>query len=238
MMRFDWRQYESDERGADWPALVTADPYMRYRECLGELPPWEQLVARVSDVGGEGQALEEACVRLFETFLATIGGVIRAPSRTCVFISHQRADSGRGCRVACLADHHGLDYWLDVHNPGLGFVNRLPPNDPRRSVLIAAIIEIGLLSSTHVIALHSASSLNSRWVPYELGRAKARKIASAQCAGWFEAGQTASTCGDYVHLAVTTHDEQQVAQWLHNSPGSVSCVVPATCTIHGTTLLT
>src|SRR5262249_34033650 len=93
---------------------------------------------------------------------------------------------------------------------------------PRRSVLIAAIIEIALLSSTHVIALHTTNSLASRWVPYELGRAKARNITSLQAAGWFQKGQTVASCGDYVKLAVMTHDEPQVADWLQQTAGGGS----------------
>lgn len=103
-------------------------------------------------------------------------------------------------------------------------------------MLIAAIIEIALLSSTHVIALHTTNSLASRWVPYE---AKARNITSLQAAGWFQKGQTVASCGDYVQLAVMTHDEPQVADWLQQTAGGGSYQGPVSknCGKHGTTVL-
>jgi len=104
-------------------------------------------------------------------------------------------------------------------------------------VLIAATIEIALLNSTHIIALHSAKSLASRWVPYEFGRAKSHGIVSAKAAGWFEAGQSPATCGDYVQLAVMTHDESGVMNWLQTVPGAAPAWVPATCHQHSTSTL-
>jgi hypothetical protein len=86
-------------------------------------------------------------------------------------------------------------------------------------VLIAATIEIALLSCTHVIALHTVDSLKSRWLPYELGRAKARSIMSTQAAGWFESGQDEVTCGDYVQLAVMTRNESEISDWLVRDAG-------------------
>jgi hypothetical protein len=119
-----------------------------------------------------------------------------------------------------------LACWLDVHDPTLALVNRLPANDPRKSLLIAAIVEIALLNCSHVIALHTSSSRSSRWVPYELGRAKAHGIVSRQAAGWFQQGQTVSGCGDYVQLAVMTHDEHQIGAWLQKDVGGKANNVP------------
>jgi len=67
--------------------------------------------------------------------------------------------------------------------------------------------------------------------------AKARKITSLQAAGWFESGQTVASCGDYVQLAVMTHSETDVAQWLQQSAGGIPYVVPQTCNVHNTTTL-
>jgi hypothetical protein len=82
------------------------------------------------------------------------------------------------------------------------------------AVLLAAIIEIALLNSTHVIALHSCNSAGSKWIPYELCRAKARRIFSSQAAGWFEQGVLLTDCGEYVHLAHQTHSDQDIEDWL------------------------
>jgi hypothetical protein len=116
----------------------------------------------------------------------------------------------RGERIACLADHRGVNVWPDVHNPTLRWLNANPVGAPVRSLLIAAIVEIALLNSTHVIALHTASSLASRWVPYVLARAKAPGVTSVQAAGWFEDPKKPLRHGDYVQLGAMLFDEQGV----------------------------
>src|SRR5262249_35355380 len=194
MIRFDWRQFEPDEERR--PQLIN-----RYNEHMRDPYPWRRLVGRVSELWVSAPStVERSCLEAFDEFLNDVPDAVIAPPAQCVFISHQRADTSCGKRVACLSDHCGLDCWLDVFDPTLALANQLPQHDPRRSVLIAAIIEIALLSSTHVIALHTTNSLASRWVPYELGRAKARNITSLQAAGWFQKGQTVASCGDYVQL--------------------------------------
>jgi hypothetical protein len=241
MIRFDWRRHEpSDQRDADWPNLTTSDLLDRYRDTIQDVSPWQALVGRLRELPPQPHAIQIRCVQELDRFLEDIPKAIVRPPKPCIFISHQRSDANNGVRIACLADHHGLDSWLDVHDPTLALANQLPSGDPRRSVLIAAIIEIALLSSTHVIALHTANSTSSRWVPYELGRAKARKIASVQAAGWLQRGQTVATCGDYVQLAVITRDESEIAAWLQTVAIGGSFWVPVSidCPVHGTTELT
>jgi hypothetical protein len=202
--------------------------------------PWRELVWRLSDLPSDPNQLEAACMQALRRFLDEIPAAVTTPTKPCVFISHQRDDADKGERVACLVEHHAIDSWLDVHDPTLALVNQLPPNDPRRATLVAAIVEIALLSSTHVIALYTAHSKASQWIPYELGRAKARRIASPQAAIWLARGQIVSNCGDYVLLTVVTQDEPGVAQWLataagggpHSVPVGTSCVTHGTQTLH------
>ena len=165
------------------------------------------------------RGLQRGCLELEDIFFAAADRLfaeraVGAKRFDCVFISHQRADAYRGERVACLADHRSVDVWLDVHNPTLKWLNANPVSAPVRSLLIAAIVEIALLKSTHVIALHTASSLASRWVPYELARAKARGVTSTQAEGWFEDPKNALRHGDYVQLAAMLFDEPGVFDWL------------------------
>jgi hypothetical protein len=49
-----------------------------------------------------------------------------------------------------------------------------------------------------------------------------RPATSLQAAGWFQKGQIVASCGDYVQLAVMTHDEPQVADWLQQTARSGS----------------
>jgi hypothetical protein len=163
---------------------------------------------------------EGAVLGAEQAFFERTAPLVRQPRPRCLFISHQRKDVDYARRIACQADHRHLDYWLDVHDPLLALVNQMP-GTPLRSLLIAAIIEIALLNSTHVIALHTVNSGRSKWLPYELGRAKAHQVVSYQAAGWFEPGQTAQNCGDYVQLALMFGGgEYQLLSWLSAISGS------------------
>jgi hypothetical protein len=238
---FDWRRFDSEPNLHDHEVpYLSNDPFRRYDAFQWpDGNPWRQLLHSVLDtpLPESGLDVDRRCLEAFDKFLAEIPAFI--PNKIAqIFISHQRKDTDKGKRVACLADHHGLKFWLDVLDPNLARVNALPPHDPRRSVLIAAMIEIALLSCSHVIAVHTDDSLVSRWVPYELGRAKERQITSVKAAGWFASGQDASTCGDYVQLAVMTRNEPQVAQWLVSAGGVPNNVpVGKDCRKHKTKVL-
>jgi hypothetical protein len=124
-----------------------------------------------------------------------------------------------------------------VHDPALALVNQLLSNDPRRAALVAAIAVLG---STHVIARYTAHSKASEWIPYELGRAKEKPVASPRAAIWLASGQTVANCGDYVLLTVIIRDEPGVAQWLataagggpHFAPVGTICATDKTHALH------
>jgi MTH538 TIR-like domain (DUF1863) len=205
VIRFDWRQVEA------------STPYglaERFDGVIEDARPWKELVWQLADLPSDHPELEGECIKAVRRFLDQIRNVVVSPAKSCVFISHQRNDSDKGKRVACLADHQGVDSWLDVHDPTLALVNQLSDADPRRAALVAAIVEIALLNSTHVIALYTEHSAQSKWIPYELGRAKDRQVQSPQAAIWLASGQSVSNCGDYVLLTVITRDEPEVASWL------------------------
>jgi hypothetical protein len=129
----------------------------------------------------------------------------RRPS-CCVFVSRKQQDVAHAERIAYRATEAGFDHWLDVHDPTLVLVQySLQPTDPRLPILIAATIEIGLLNSSHVIAVHTSSSAASKWIPYEIGRVKDRRLRSTRAAGWLEPTLQLSACGEYVRLAVVMY---------------------------------
>ncbi len=136
-----------------------------------------------------------------------------------VFVSHRQADWPKAERVAYLATQAGLEYWLDIHDPSLAAANRAGLPSPAKEILIAAIIELGLLNSTHVLALHTANSAGSKWIPYELGRAKQRQLFSSRACGWFDPSATTPVAGEYTFLAARTHSDPEVQHWLGNQPG-------------------
>jgi hypothetical protein len=91
----------------------------------------------------------------------------------------------------------------------------LQSSDPRLPILIAATIEIGLLNSSHVVAVHTSNSAASKWIPYEFGRAKDRRLRSTRAASWLEPTLPLSACGEYVQLAVAAHGgEPRLTKWL------------------------
>ena len=257
MRRFDWRRFEPrdarerdreqlDRDQAHWPQFIGADLLGRYpgsdehERRINGFEAWAEFVPRLMtepDVFPPSQELTHRRLAILDQFFAVVAGQFPPPATPCIFVSHQRLDTHRGERIACLVDDHGLDSWLDVHDPTLMRVNALA-SDPLRSILIALIVEIALLNSTHVIALHTTHSISSLWVPYELARAKARSLTSLQSAGWFEPGQTPKTCGDYVQPAVMAHNEQQVIDWIRLEPRAKWVNVSVHCCTHNTDKLT
>ena len=153
------------------------------------------------------------------------------PPRTptpCLFISHRSSDWREAERVACIAMQQSYDYWLDIHDPNLAVLNRHPGIFPAtlRSVLIAATIEMGLINSTHVIALWTTRSKGSMWIPYEYGRAKdcpALKgcpLWTPTAAMWIEDGIDPP---EYALLARTLRTESALKTWLKGQQRPNDC---------------
>lgn len=163
----------------------------------------------------------------FDAFLWALRSLDPLPggTKTCrVFVSHQRADAAYARRIAWCAVQERFEYWLDVHDPLLRWVNSAPISPQTHSILVAAIIEIALLNCTHVIAVQTANTANSRWVPYEYGRGKAHLLMSDQVASWFDNGVMPPAAADYLQLGCCTFSESDVRAWLkrHSCKGCVA----------------
>jgi hypothetical protein len=131
-------------------------------------------------------------------------------------VSHRRDDIAFAERIAYIAAQHGFMYWLDVHDPLLASLTGAPLPSPAQEVLIAAIIEIALLNSTHIISVHTENSDGSRWMPYEVGRAKQRRVFWSRTCGWFHAcgdPPSKAVVGEYMFLAARTESETQLDDW-------------------------
>ena len=175
---------------------------------------WGKLVGIVANANPEtpNRKLFDA----FDDFLRAIDLVDPNLAKDCVFISHRQSDWCLAEDVARTVTNTASDYWLDIHDPTLQWANTNVGSlgTVAGAILLAAIIEIALLNSTHVIALHTVNSAGSAWIPYELGRAKARKIFSSQAAGWFVQPILPSGCAEYIHLAQQTLTLQDIEDWL------------------------
>jgi|SRR6185312_6460036 len=218
----------------DWRTVERAPLFARFPEEAAGWSAWQALVGQLSELRFSAAPSDVQSAVQREWVTATIAGVherffaavdaltsrmAAPPRRRCVFISHRSTDVAKAERVACLADERGWDVWLDVLDPHLAWANRLPAG-PLKSLLIAAIIEIGLLNATHVIALLTPASRRSRWIPYEFGRAKSRQLSSFQCASYVDAAVAAP---EYTLLGMTLASEPDICGWL----GAV--VAPSPC---------
>lgn len=139
---FDWRDVEDVDSLRD-----------RFPPGTFGRAEWQNLV---ENVGADADAW-----RRFDIFLEATNRLppVHLPPR--LFVSHQRRNVDFAERVANLACEEGFYYRLDVHDPTLAGVNALPAAHPLKSVLLAAVIEMALLNSTHVIAVHTEESLTS-----------------------------------------------------------------------------
>ncbi len=204
-----------------WNRPYSQDLLERYPTGTIGLGAWRTLVGNLPT---EPPAIEpedfqkDAWKEAFDEFIETAWGDAKESGRPncCVFVSHKQQDVAYAERIAYCAIKQGLDYWLDVHDPTLVLLQQiLQPSDPRLAILIAATIEIGLLNSSHVVAVHTSNSATSKWVPYEFGRAKDRRLHSTRAATWLEPTLQLSTCGEYVQLAVVMYGgEGRLLTWL------------------------
>ena len=142
-------------------------------------------------------------------------GVSAPPPQPCVFVSHRRSDEAQARRVAFLACQAGFDYWLDVVDPNLsGVTGAATLLKAQRAAAVAAIIEMGLLNSTHVLAVMTANTKGSEWVPYEYGRVKTPQLPiSVQAACWASPGMGSDLPG-YLYLGEVHRSEGDVTRWL------------------------
>jgi hypothetical protein len=218
--RFFWRDHDlpPEERTIDG----------RFPEGIRGYQAWRRLVHSVADdpFGGRPESLRSA----FDTFLAAVDEDAQPRLSTCcLFISHRMNDVNNALHIARVATQCGYDYWLDIHDPTLTRANRIQLSSPAKEVLIAAIIEIALLNVTNVIALHTNRSAGSKWIPYELGRAKTRLVHSDRAAGWYHPSSLANSRAEYMYLVEATTTDAEIRGWLSRAPrsrlGQSQCVL-------------
>src|SRR6266545_7582542 len=86
----------------------------------------------------------------------------------CIFLSHIAIDKSVAIAIGnYITDQGGIDVYLDINDQDLQSAA-----NAGNAVRVTQFIERGLLYSTHVMCLVSASTVKSWWVPYELGFGK------------------------------------------------------------------
>jgi len=82
----------------------------------------------------------------------------------CIFLSHKREDKEACLEIGKYFENAGIDYYLDIFDQELQ--NASEQNDPIR---ITTHIKNGIYLSTHMIVVISEKTIESRWVPFEIG---------------------------------------------------------------------
>jgi hypothetical protein len=84
--------------------------------------------------------------------------------QTCVFISHQQRDKTHAQKIADYIQDAGIDVYFDENDDDLRLYRET--NNPKG---VVNSIKAGINKSTHMLCLLSPNTLNSKWVPYEIG---------------------------------------------------------------------
>lgn len=146
-------------------------------------------------------------------------GIRRTIECPRLFISHKQCDHALARRIAWVAKQQGFDYWLDVEDPLLASLTRGGTGalgNTTVATIIACVIEMALLNCTHVAAVFSPSTEHSRWVPYEFGRVKDKRLISLKAASWVHPSLSLSTSDfpEYLHLGQIARNEVDLEDWL------------------------
>jgi hypothetical protein len=149
-----------------------------------------------------------------------------------VFISHKQIDEPLARKIAWLAVQEKFEFWLDVLDPPLqSFLAAKGALDSLAEARItAAIIEMGLINCTHIIAVMTKDTRLSRWVPYEYGRVKNGKTLIGSTASWIAPSERGNF-PEYLHLGNLSYTERDIRDWLkqefmefnRTKPASIPC---------------
>lgn len=85
-------------------------------------------------------------------------------TKKCIFISHQKDDLEDCIKIAECIMKAGIDVYLDDYDPELK--HYLQINNPDG---VVDCIKKGIDNSTHMLCVISNSTLDSKWVPWEIG---------------------------------------------------------------------
>ncbi|HEV8482632.1 MAG TPA: hypothetical protein VGV87_03655, partial [Blastocatellia bacterium] len=83
-------------------------------------------------------------------------------------------------------------------------------SNSQTSAAIASVIEMGLINSTHVLAVITQNTMGSAWVPYEYGRVKTGLgVTTPQAACWIH-NVPASPIPEYLYLGEVATTKQDL----------------------------
>lgn len=82
----------------------------------------------------------------------------------CVFISHQKRDAAVCRRIADYLLNAGVDVYFDEYDSDLKSHNQTKSPDQ-----VVSAIKKGINRSSHMLCVVSSNTLDSKWVPWEIG---------------------------------------------------------------------
>lgn len=82
----------------------------------------------------------------------------------CVFISYQQKDKDQAIKVAEYLEQAGIDIYFDKYDTELRIHHQA--NDPKK---VTESICKGINNSSHMLVIVSPNTINSTWVPFEIG---------------------------------------------------------------------
>lgn len=88
-------------------------------------------------------------------------------SKPCVFISHKKEDAVFARNLSDYVMERGINVYFDENDPILAKEHKTPDE-------VVNAIKKGLEKSTHMIIVLSKKTLDSNWVPWEVGFASAK----------------------------------------------------------------
>jgi hypothetical protein len=133
-----------------------------------------------------------------------------------LFISHRQVDYPLALRIARLASAAGIEFWLDVLDPTLTWLNTVGKQQftvRQQQLLIAVVVEMALLHCSHVMAVMTTNTIGSGWVGYEYGRVKDSGPFSLQAGCWIHPALGRAPW-EYLLLGVGTRNESEITRWL------------------------
>lgn len=91
-------------------------------------------------------------------------GINLSASVKCVFISHHKSDMEYCKKVAAYIMKAGVDVYLDEYDYDLK--HQVQTSNP---VGVVRCIKKGINNSSHMLCVISPDTINSKWVPWEIG---------------------------------------------------------------------
>lgn len=82
----------------------------------------------------------------------------------CFFISYQKKDKESAEKVADYIQNTGIDVYIDLYDKDLKISHQ--SNNPKE---VTKAICNGINNSSHMIVIVSPNTMNSSWVPFEIG---------------------------------------------------------------------